>query len=146
MSPLRSLAVFLLLSTTAVAESEKPQTIALDKIWAEYMPGTRNVRELESVPEYVELPTLETLLRDSLVARISHALSDRPTEGEKAGPAFIVTGTGKEALRKTADVLTKKVEPAETFPPNIDLTFVFYPTFRTSRFEFLRISRPFQTS
>lgn len=102
------------------------KTIPLDQIWGYQMPGTRDVRELEPARNYDQLPSLEKLLSDSLVARVQHALMDRPAEGKQAGPAFVVQGSGKAALTNAARVLTGKEKRVETFPPDTDLTLVFF--------------------
>lgn len=101
-------------------------TIPLDEIWAYEMPGTRSVRRLEPQQNYVQLPTLDELIRDSLVARIQHVLLNRPNDGKSAGPAFVVSGHGKEALKNAADVITKKAEAPGILPPNVNLTLIFY--------------------
>ncbi len=125
----------LLLNDFVVAETtdDQPKEIPLDTIWAAGMPGTQSVRKLEPNPNYTQLPTSEELIRDSLVARIQHILSDRPIEGEKAGEAFVVVGGGKDALKKAADVLSGKAKPPNLVPTEADLTLVFY-SYRCGRY------------
>jgi hypothetical protein len=117
----------LLVTSWVSGEDDDPAaTIPLDRIWAYNMPGTKSVRELEPQHNYDQLPSQEQLLRDSSIARIQHALLDRPAEGELAGPAYLVTGTGKQALEKVADIVTKKIEPTQVLSADTDLTAVFY--------------------
>lgn len=79
--------------TTAIAQ-EKPVEIPLTEIWAYKMLGTRDVRELESVPK--GLPNDE-LFRRSLVYQIHRARHKaRPKEGASG---FAVSGTAQEALK-----------------------------------------------
>lgn len=89
--------------------------IPLDQIWAWKMPGTKNVGKLDA-------DKTET----GAIYQILASLSKRPKEGEKAGPAFVVEGTGEEALKKAADVLTKREEATPRVAADTDLSLVFY--------------------
>ncbi len=101
--------------------------IPLHEIWAYKMPGTRDVRELEPKPEIAA--TIDELARHSDVWKILKVLDGRPKEGEKAGPAFVVVGTGREALVNAAVVITnlmKEKESPTAVPPNTDVSLMFY--------------------
>lgn len=96
--------------------------IPLDQIWAHQMPGTRNVRDLEQSGE----PISEEQLRKSLVWQLDRDLFNRRKEGKTAGPAFVVIGTGKEALDNAYTVITEHIEPEQLFSAGTDLSLVFY--------------------
>ena len=54
-------------------------------------------------------------------------LRRHPPENQSAGPAFVVVGTGKEALKNAASVFSK--EPADwpkTAPADSEVSLVFY--------------------
>ena len=96
-------------------------TIPLDKIWAYDMPGTRKVQELDSVKQ----PTGGT--SHPIVKGIIRSLSSRRREEKAAvGPAFVVLGSGKDALQNAHDVLANAAKTKAVFPPKSDLTLVFY--------------------
>lgn len=116
------IAIGLLLSDVAVAETtteqSKAQEIPLDQIWAYHMPGTRDVREVDPLRKETNgvkhFPTVDG---------ISRFLSRERRERDKAGPVFVVEGVDKTALLKVLSSLTK---PARVFPPDTDLSLVFY--------------------
>jgi hypothetical protein len=120
-----------LLTANAGAEKaddqSKAKIIPLDQIWAYEMPGTRDIRNLEPKRATGNLST-EALIRDSLVLQIRRTLQNRPKPGEKAGPAFVVVGTEKEALKNAHAVMVAKdeKEPPRLLPANTDLSLVFY--------------------
>jgi hypothetical protein len=106
----------------------KPKAIPLDEIWAYQMPDTRDVTELQpKIPDPGKL-SKEELFRKSPILQIQRSLNERPKEGEKAGPAFVVVGTGEEALKNAHSVFVKKdeKEPVRFFPSDTDLSLVFY--------------------
>lgn len=84
MNRLISMTLILLLASAAQAEE-----IPLKSIWARYMPGTQNVRELS--PE----------LSDDLAVWLMR----QSTKGRNAGKCFLVPGEGKAALQGAVDVL-----------------------------------------
>ncbi len=113
--------------TESPDDTSKAKTIPLDQIWAYEMPETRDVRKLEPKPKIAA--TIDELARQSDVWKILKVLGQRPKEGEKAGPAFVVVGVGKEALKNAAAVFKsseKKEEPPAVFPSDTDLSLVFY--------------------
>jgi hypothetical protein len=124
-----ALAVAVSTPLLAVDAGKEPAEIKLDTVWALNMPGTRDIRELEPRQDLSQIPNSE-LAKSSLVAGISAALSprNRPREGEQAGPAFVVLGEDKVALKNAHAVLTskKRNDPDRWMPPNTKLSLVFY--------------------
>jgi hypothetical protein len=97
--------------------------IPLDHFWAYDMPGTINVRELESKRQ----PGQPWEMRQSpLTMQILESLHQFPKANEKAGSAFVVLGTGKEALTNAHAIFTKQAEPQAVFPSGSKLSLVFY--------------------
>lgn len=121
--------IVLTVSQMSYAE-EKPVVIPLKEIWAFEMPGTRDIRELEPDkfgPRIRKLNTAEQIARGekSLTNQaISHLKHTKP--GQAAIPAFAVAGTGVDALREAAAVLSGKKKPQATFSANSDVSIVFF--------------------
>ncbi|MCI0331660.1 MAG: hypothetical protein L0228_00365 [Planctomycetes bacterium] len=110
-------------------EPAKGAVIPLDQIWSyQKMPGTRDAHELEPQLPDAGLMSDEEFIRRHQIQQILHSLSfrNRPKPGEKAGPAFVIIGTGKEALKNAADVFNKEKQPQQVLPADTDLTLVFY--------------------
>jgi len=109
--------------TVATASTESVQ-ISNNTIWGLNLPGTKDIKELESVPK--GLPEKEFLRRSALLRmtrKLNHSgygKSDKPPVG------FVVEGLGKEALAKASDVITGKTKRSEVFPTGKDLTLVFF--------------------
>jgi len=103
--------------------AEGAALIPLDRIWAADMPGTKNVRKIESQPQ----PGRVWRVDDSpLVAQIHRSLKRRLQPGERIGSAFVVTGSDLGALRNAHAVLVNKVERSTTVPSDNELTLVFF--------------------
>lgn len=118
------IAVGWLLVTNAMAEiaDKRPEivTIQLKEIWAYSMPGTRRVGELDAVKQ-------DGVTKHPLVNEIVRSLAlKRPKRAESIGPAYIVPGKGKEALRNAHATIANAVEPSIKFSSANDLTLVFY--------------------
>jgi hypothetical protein len=110
--------------------SDKAKTIPLEKIWAYEMPGTKDVRHLEHKVG-VHDPGFREFWEHSLVRQIvSFLSSSTPEEGKKAGPAFVVVGIGKDALKAAHEVLMdkkkNKTRPSQPLPKDKELSLVFY--------------------
>jgi len=122
-------ALVLLVACALAAPNEEAEivTIPLDQIWAYDMPGTRDIRELEPKRDIRNLTHREYIL-GSFVNQIIVLLSKVPKEGEKAGVAFVVVGTGEKALNNTHAVIVqnKMKQPERSMPRNVDLSLVFY--------------------
>ncbi len=119
-----SWAIVLVISAVSVAfalAEEAPVVIPLKEIWAEDMPGTRNVRELEKVPPKL---SNEELFRHSLVEQVKLPL--RKGLPKAAGNGFAVAGTGLEALRGARDVLTNNKHRPGKLPRDDELSLIFY--------------------
>jgi hypothetical protein len=91
------------------------------------MPGTRNIQELEKDQE----PPSEETTDWKHKTLVSHAhyllnVNNRPPIGKPADQGFVVVGTGYEALKEAHAVLSKKKPVRHAFPPNEDLTLVFF--------------------
>jgi hypothetical protein len=117
----------------SLAESpkEEAKTIPLDQIWAYEMPGTKDVLQLEPKPsKNMTENELQDYFRTSSIQKILHVLSHRSSEKreELAGPAFVVVGTGQEALKNASAVLAtiESKRPGDSLPTGIDLSLVFY--------------------
>lgn len=106
------------------AVAAEPKTIPLDEIWAYEMPGTKDVRELE--PKADPTLSVEELTRHSDVRKILKLLRVIPKEGETAGPAFVVTGSGKRALKNAESIFSGEKDKLKSFPSETDLSLVFY--------------------
>jgi hypothetical protein len=104
---------------------EPPKEIPLNTIWALQMPGTRDVRDLEGKLNVKEL-SADALVRSSKVLRIRQLLAKRRPDGEIAGSAFVVEGTGKDALAKAAGVFAQESQTVDKFPTQTELTLVFF--------------------
>lgn len=114
-----SIAVSFLNAANAVAkESQDIIAIPLSDVFAWKMPGTKDVGTLDAVKKsgVTELPVINDIL---------NALR-RPANGEKAGPAFVVKGTGRTALENSRDVFNKAFRKTGEMPAETDLTLVFY--------------------
>lgn len=114
----RSFCLVLVLASAAHAEE-----IPLDSIWAKDMPGTQDVQKLKS----------------ECLGEIVEALGFRnwPAKGKEAGQAFVVRGSGKDALCNARDVFSGKEPKAKTQPQGESISLVFY-TFATGYYGHLR--------
>jgi hypothetical protein len=86
-------------------------TIPLDQIWANDMPGTRDIDKLDP--------------KRPLAYEIRRAIGF-PTRDKEADPSFAVSGTGLEALRQAHAVLVKGKQRHATLPADRDVTLVFF--------------------
>jgi hypothetical protein len=114
-----------LLVTTVQSENARKQppavVIPLKEIWAYDMPGTRKVGDLDATKDRSGVTI------HPIVKQIVHSLAARrPKEGEPVGPAFIVSGTGKDALENARDAVSNSATSSKVFPPETELTLVFY--------------------
>lgn len=116
-----SLVLLLLSRAIAVAANEQTKTIPLEKIWGYELPGTRNIRELDSAARDPKTFTKSTTYKLAKLLSINV-----PDEGQQADPAFVVAATGKDALKKAYAVLTDKKKEREPLPRDSELTLVFY--------------------
>jgi hypothetical protein len=122
------LAVFVAIPSIVAKAAEETVTIPLEEIWALNMPGTQNVYKLDPGKVSLEISN-EELRKVSRVAAIKHVLTSRPRVGESVGPAFVVNGTGAEALKNAHAVILdekSKADPRRVFPPNSELSIVLY--------------------
>jgi hypothetical protein len=102
------------LFVVAMAEGQnaqpKVQVIPLKEIWANRMPGTRNIRELDPV--------------NPLVLEIEKAIGFPPQDEAQRG--FAVEGAALEALRAAYAVFVDKKKPGDTFPAGSEVAAVFF--------------------
>ncbi len=121
-------------ATTAQGQTNETEPavnqIALKDIWAYGMPGTRDIRELEPDkfgPLTRKLSTTEqiSLSEKSLVNQAISPIRHKTLERSSI-PAFAVAGTGVDALREAAAVLSGKKKPQVTFPTNSHVSIVFF--------------------
>jgi hypothetical protein len=122
MAILRGVAFFaaILCAVFVRSDERQPIEIPLKDIWAYSMPGTKHTAELEAdlagnVPKGDEDQKLTLEIRRSLD---KHA--DKPRE------AFAVLGTGSDALEEAHAVLTGKKKQQDSFPPNKEISIVFF--------------------
>ena len=111
------------------AQPEKKE-IPLKDIWAYEMPGTRDVRELEPDKFGQSIRKLSSaeqigIIGKSLTTRVLSSL-EHIKPGQSARQAFVVTGTGADALREAAEVLSGKKKPQSSFPANSSVSVVFF--------------------
>jgi hypothetical protein len=128
-------ALFLHMHAVVKCRDHQPQQLErfpLDQVWGYMMPGTRDVRELEPKRD-IGLLSPEEFIKASQVQQIRLTLSSRgrAKEGEQAGPAIMVKGTGKEALKNASIALANKgkvaeLDSARTFPADSDLSILFF--------------------
>jgi hypothetical protein len=120
-------AVLALFICCSISDAEGAVKIPLSEVWGMSLPGTRNVRDLE--PTRKSIPRSdEEFIRTSIVEQIRQSLDHdhSPKKGEKARQAFIVAGTGLDALREAKDVLTGEKKRTNSVPANKEVTLVFY--------------------
>ncbi len=114
---------FLALSVVAILSSSacaaEPREIPLKDIWAYRMPGTRDIGKLEK-----DRPPRQEHGR--LVGNIRRALGTTLEKGKVAGSAFLVPGTGIDALREAHAVLVEKRKPRVKFAQDGDVSIVFF--------------------
>jgi hypothetical protein len=109
-------------------DNKKAKTIPLKEIWAYQMPGTKDVRELEPKLDVHDPKFKEAWERSFVRQIVSFLSSGAPREGEKPRPAFVVVGTGKEALKKAHATLKDKnnVDWQQQMPKDTELSLVFF--------------------
>jgi hypothetical protein len=135
--------VTVLLASSVCRGEDKPETVTipLDQIWAWRMPGTRDIRSLE--PQYFGEPirTAAQLgqAECSLTSRILRSLAE-PAE-KSPQPAFIVKGSGSEALKNACSVLADDEQPDRMFSPTDSLTLVFFSHIAGTYVHLKRVSR-----
>lgn len=105
---------FTVLSVVAILSSgafgAEPKEIPLKDIWANRVPGTRDINKLDKQP--------------SMVLDIRRAIGF-PTK-DKAKPGFAVEGTGPDALREAHAVFVKDKKPRDTFSGRDEVSVVFF--------------------
>lgn len=113
-----------ILSASAASADEIP----LDSIWAYHLPGTKDIQELEPLPDLRD-PSFKDAYSGSSVVKIARYLSTYVPE-KKAGPGFVVVGTGKDALDRAYSVVQEKAKHKKAeqpiMPRDTDLSLVFY--------------------
>lgn len=125
-SILAHLIVYLLVVATSEDTRKgnpKRHAIPLGEIWAYDMPGTKKVGHLDAAKGQ------SGVTKHPFVNEIVRSLAlKRPKKANSVGPAFIVRGTGKEALQNAHAVFTNRAQPSTKFSTASDLTLVFYTT------------------
>ncbi len=113
----------ILLLSFIVADSDT-YTIPLNQIWALNMPGTKDMYDLESVPN--GLPEQEFLRRSAILRMVRNLQGTGNKGSDKYPVGFVVRGTDKVALELASNILTGKSKRQEIFPTGEELTLVFY--------------------
>ena len=125
-------------------------TIPLDQIWANKLPGTKDIRELE--PELLsknlrgldsrqQLAVMEKTLWHQLQVALCSTSPLWPQDGQEARPAFAVQGTGLEALPNANAVLAKGKAPAEKLSAASDFSMIVFMFQFGARIELLSVAR-----
>jgi hypothetical protein len=110
--------------------SPEKKEIPLKDIWAYRMPGTRDVRDLEPDkfgPHLSKLSSAEQIeLTDkSLFSQIgSHLGFNKP--GQSAAQSFAVAGTGADALREAAAVMSATKNPRTSMSTSSNVSVLFF--------------------
>jgi hypothetical protein len=144
---------FVLSCANEAAEPPKEQpdtvTIPLDRIWAWYTPGARSLRELE--PQILQKnlrgkspEEQNRLMRESIGDRIVESLADSPfypKQGEQAGSAFVVAGSGADALHGANDILAHRSKRQTEFSVTDDLNIIFYSYVMQSKIHLMSVER-----
>lgn len=95
--------------------AEDAVEIPLSEIWAQNMPGTRKISELEK-----DTPSEKWLMKE---IRAKHGFG---TWEAKAGPAFAVAGTGLEALKNAHAMIAGKQPRPASFQQGHDISIIFF--------------------
>jgi hypothetical protein len=123
-SILASLILFVILFTQASGESpsEKAKTISLDTIWANEMPGTRDIHTLS---KNVPMDELDMRLMNA-VLELSYHRAERMKFKDVARPGFAVSGSGRSALHAAFAVFIDWGARREDFSSGDEITIVFF--------------------
>jgi hypothetical protein len=106
---------------------EGAAVVPLGDIWSYGMGEPRNYRKATGL---IDRPTIDAMR--TVIDKRSYA-------GQKAGPAFVVTGRGPEVLDKMLAIFTNQSEIDHSFPVRVDINLVFY-TLRSGA-HYIRIER-----
>jgi hypothetical protein len=101
-------------AVTAAENSEDAVKIPLDTIWASGMPGTIDVWKIE-----------DTTTAREIIA-IQRALSKPRAKGKVAESAFVVLGTGQEAIHEAHAVLVDGKKARKILPQGSQASIVFF--------------------
>lgn len=125
-----ALAAVMMSAALAVGE-EKPGEVLLKDIWALNMPGTENVRKLESRADAAPRERIDKAFIESIRA----SLQNRERDNRRG---FAVSGVGSQALRSAHAVLVLQQKP----PTEVagDISLVFY-AFSGPRIQLRKIER-----
>jgi len=121
-----TLALSLILIISDTARGNEVITIPLETIWGYYLPGTKDIYELEG-DKFKGMSGRERM-KHSLVDNSLWRLSGRfrPPEGGVAKGALVVAGENLDALKQAnAFFNDAKTRPSE-LPADTDLTLVFF--------------------
>jgi hypothetical protein len=100
-----------------IPSKPKSAVIPLSEIWALDMPGTRDVRKLDPRKDVNDT---------TAISKIGRVLTIRTAERKRAGPCFLVTGEGIEALQNASKVLGDGAAPEDPIPADEDVSLVFF--------------------
>ncbi len=103
-----------LILSCSLGFAEDTVEIPLNQIWADSMPGTKNVYELEGTPSDYPLMT---------EIRKEHGFK---TQLAKAGAAFVVEGTGLEALKNAHVIIARKQTRPTFVPQDSEVSVIFF--------------------
>jgi hypothetical protein len=127
-------------------------TIPLDQIWANHMPGTRDIYSLEpdifstdasSRPAEERARRSDESLLNQIGSRLqpSPVVNPGPVKIPKPRPAFAVLGDGRKALEAANSVLIQERESQESFPAGSELSLVFFSHQAGSRVHLVAVLR-----
>jgi len=96
--------------------SKDAEDISLGSIWGFKMPGTKDIREID---------TPHPSDRDTIARKISRSLYSGKV-GQKAGPILTVKGSGKEALLSVERIISKRMQAPSVFEQSDDINLYIY--------------------
>jgi hypothetical protein len=120
---IKLLILFSILSSQASSESpnDKSTVIPLDKVWANKMPGTRDILDLD-LPRAQQATTGRWQSIYMSWVRRAEKLKFK----DLARPGFAVSGSGQSALLAAHAIFVEGAAPRNEFSPDEELTIVFF--------------------
>ncbi len=108
-------------------------TISLEDIWAYKMHGTKDVRELDNESEQLKGLPPDQFEKSFRALPVEQIISGIRSYLSTPRDAFVVKGTGTDALQRAKTVVVDQASPNNSLPASDDATIVFFT--ESSRFE-----------
>jgi hypothetical protein len=127
-SIISALAVGSIIWSQAIGESVdcKSTTIPLDKIWAYEMPGTRDIRGLDTVSKTEPAKGLVGPIVRSWMMRFESLRPEEIKSKSWARSGFVVPGSGHAALQAAYAIFVRGEKARTSFLPDEEITIVFF--------------------